>query len=84
MERRLNGKLPRHGAKAAALKRAKRLVGRGAEFKPEVPFADAMRVCNLENDKTAMPSLLHAYIFSKPRLPLAKLEYYAGVRALTH
>eukprot|EP00195_Chlamydomonas_chlamydogama_P007469 CAMPEP_0202904192 /NCGR_PEP_ID=MMETSP1392-20130828/28276_1 /ASSEMBLY_ACC=CAM_ASM_000868 /TAXON_ID=225041 /ORGANISM="Chlamydomonas chlamydogama, Strain SAG 11-48b" /LENGTH=409 /DNA_ID=CAMNT_0049591711 /DNA_START=191 /DNA_END=1417 /DNA_ORIENTATION=+ len=81
-ERRLHGKLPRRGSKAAALRRAKRLVGENAAFKSEVPFADALRVCNLGGDKTAMPALLKAYIFDKPKLPPSKLEYYSEVLAM--
>lgn len=76
---RRSGKLPRKGAKAAAINRAKRLVSQSAPFKPEVPFPDAVRVCNLQHDKSAMPALLKAYVFSKPKLPESKLEGYAEV-----
>ncbi|KAG1656439.1 hypothetical protein FOA52_006981 [Chlamydomonas sp. UWO 241] len=39
--RRLPHRLPRKGAKSAALHRARRRVARGTEFRTEVPFADA-------------------------------------------
>lgn len=40
------GKLPRKGAKAAAMKRAKRLVGAGAAFTPEVSLMGACAACH--------------------------------------
>eukprot|EP00198_Chlamydomonas_reinhardtii_P008648 XP_001697985.1 predicted protein [Chlamydomonas reinhardtii] len=65
------------GSKAAALKRAKRLVGAGAApAVSEVPFSDALRVCDLERDKSALPTLLRAYIFNKHRVIVPKLEEY--------
>lgn len=78
----LFGRPPRRTSHAAAMQRTKRIISAGAPFRSEVPFADAVRVCNLAGDKTAMPALLHAYVFSKPGLGLAKLEYYADVLAL--
>ncbi|GAX73543.1 hypothetical protein CEUSTIGMA_g994.t1 [Chlamydomonas eustigma] len=81
-ERPLLGRLPRRGSKAAAMRRARRLVSAGAPFLPEVPFVDAVRVCNLAHDKSAMPALLKAYIFSQPNLSLNKLEFYADVLAI--
>lgn len=81
-DRRLTGRLPRKGAKAAAMQRARMLVSVGASFRTEVPFADAVRVCNVAGDRTAMPGLLGAYIFSKPKLPLSKLEYYMDVLSM--
>lgn len=53
-----HGRLPGRGSKSAAMQRARRLVSANAPFLPEVPFADAVRVCNLAGDKTAMPALL--------------------------
>ncbi|KAG2439630.1 hypothetical protein HXX76_004982 [Chlamydomonas incerta] len=71
------GRLRPKGSKAAALKRAKRLVGAGAvPAASEVPFSDALRVCDLERDKSALPTLLRAYIFNKPRVIVPKLEEY--------
>ncbi|KAG2432380.1 hypothetical protein HYH02_012952 [Chlamydomonas schloesseri] len=71
------GRLRPRGSKAAALKRAKRLVGAGAlPAASEVPFSDALRVCDLERDKSALPTLLRAYIFNKARVIVPKLEEY--------
>lgn len=58
MRRPMGGKLPRKGAKAAAMKRAKRLVGAGAAFSPEVPLEDALRAANIETDRAALHALL--------------------------
>jgi hypothetical protein len=74
-----SGRLPRKGAKNAAMCRARRVISQGMPFLPEVPFADAVRVCNLAEDRSAMPQLLQTYILKKQRLPLAKLEYYTEV-----
>lgn len=74
-----SGRLRAHGSKAAALKRAKRLVGMGANVTAEVPFADALRVCDLERDRSALPALLRAYVFNKPRIIIPKLEEYCEV-----
>ncbi|GIL67073.1 hypothetical protein Vafri_20509 [Volvox africanus] len=71
------GRLRPKGSKAAALKRAKRLVGAGAvPVASEVPFVDALRVCDLERDKSALPALLRAYVFNKARVVVPKLEEY--------
>ncbi|GLI61527.1 hypothetical protein VaNZ11_003909 [Volvox africanus] len=71
------GRLRPKGSKAAALKRAKRLVGAGAvPVASEVPFVDALRVCDLERDKGALPALLRAYVFNKARVVVPKLEEY--------
>eukprot|EP00201_Polytomella_parva_P016009 CAMPEP_0175068822 /NCGR_PEP_ID=MMETSP0052_2-20121109/17874_1 /TAXON_ID=51329 ORGANISM="Polytomella parva, Strain SAG 63-3" /NCGR_SAMPLE_ID=MMETSP0052_2 /ASSEMBLY_ACC=CAM_ASM_000194 /LENGTH=579 /DNA_ID=CAMNT_0016335871 /DNA_START=194 /DNA_END=1929 /DNA_ORIENTATION=- len=70
------GRLPKRGSKASAIARAKRLVGQGANITTEVPFPDSLRVCNPEKDRSAIPALLRAYIFSKNRLNVVKLEEY--------
>jgi hypothetical protein len=71
------GRLRPKGSKAAALQRAKRLVGAGAApAASEVPVIDALRVCDLERDRGALPALLRAYVFNKPRVVVAKLEEY--------
>ncbi|KAJ9522970.1 hypothetical protein QJQ45_023774 [Haematococcus lacustris] len=79
--RRTGGRLPRAGAKAAAVRRAKHLVSKSTPFRVEVPFQDALRVAIVHNDRTALPSLLAAYVFSQPRLPVSKLELYSDVLA---
>lgn len=48
-----------------------------ALFVLQVPFEDAARVCDLSGDTGAMPALLEAYVFGKPRpVPVSSLEYY--------
>ncbi len=79
--RRVQGRVPRLGSKAAAVRRAKRLLSQVTPFRPEVPFADAVRVAALQHDRTAVPALLDAYILSKPKLSGAQLEFYSQVLA---
>lgn len=79
--RRTSGRVPRPGAKAAAIRRAKRLVSQHAPFKPQVPFEDAVRACGSARDRGAIPALLDAYIISQPQLSGAKLEMYSEVLA---
>ncbi|KXZ45827.1 hypothetical protein GPECTOR_50g621 [Gonium pectorale] len=71
------GRLRPKGSKAAALRRAKRLVGAGAmPVASEVPFVDALRVCDLERDRGALPALLRHYVFSRARVVVPRLEEY--------
>lgn len=58
--RRFSGRIPRSGAKAAAVRRAKRLFSQTTPFRPEVPFADAARVAALQ--KVREGCLIHGYV----------------------
>ena len=73
-------------SKASSLRRARRLFSQGAKFRPEVPFEDALRVCEVVRaggeDRTAIPALLQTYLFDPPTLPIAKLEKY--IELLSH
>ncbi len=77
--RRTTGRVPKRGAKAAAIRRAKRSISQVTPFRAEVPFADALRVAAQHDDRDYVPPLLTAYILSKPRLSGATLDAYCSV-----
>jgi hypothetical protein len=70
-------------SQAMALRRARRHLSQGAKFRPEVPFEDAMRVCDVVReggeDRTAIPALLQTYFFEPHNILSSKLERYIEV-----
>lgn len=76
------GKVRSLGSKQAAIRRAQMALSSTTPFLPQVPFADALRVACMYNDRSAVPPLIDAYILSRPRLPVDILDSYTQVLAV--